>query len=198
LEQTLSTLYFFLIFAVLFGAALWYRHRPSVHKRLMLLAVLSGLTATPVAHVIGHWSVLHAWTGLIFLASSLIFLSFSAIYDRLSEGRIHPVFAVGCPCVIRIERCFQHRDRDQFCVARVYDVADSVAGPINWVFRCQSSVDSLADLIIVQASGQPSVVIPPESHLVLRQVLAATEMPSPELLPEKVLTVSSRPDLNYT
>jgi hypothetical protein len=87
----LSTLYFFLIFAVLFGAALWYRHRPSVHKRLMLLAVLGGLTGTPVAHVIGHWSVLHAWTGLIFVASSLIFLSFSAIHDRLSQGRIHPV-----------------------------------------------------------------------------------------------------------
>jgi hypothetical protein len=87
----LSTLYFFLIFAVLFGAALWYRHRPSVHKRLMLLAVLGGLTGTPVAHAIGHWSVLHAWTGLIFLASSLIFLSLSAIHDRLSQGRIHPV-----------------------------------------------------------------------------------------------------------
>ena len=84
-------LFFFLTFAILFGAALWFRHRPSVHKRLMLLAVVGGLTPTPVAHVIGHWTVLQPWTGIIFQASLLIFLSLGAIHDRLSEGRIHPV-----------------------------------------------------------------------------------------------------------
>ena len=84
-------LFFFLTFAILVGVALTYRHRPTVHKRLMLLAVLGGLTPTPVAHVIGHWSVLQPWTGMIFPVSLLIFLSFSAIYDRVSEGRIHPV-----------------------------------------------------------------------------------------------------------
>ena len=86
-----ALLSFFLTFAMLVGAALWYRRRPNVHKRLMLLAVLGGLTPTPVAHVIGHWQVFQPWAVMIFPLSLLIFLSFSAIHDRVSEGRIHPV-----------------------------------------------------------------------------------------------------------
>ena len=85
----MALLFFFLTFAILVGAALWFRHRPSVHKRLMLLAMLGALTPTPVAHVIGHWPILHPWTAVIFPLSLLIFLSLSAIYDRVSEGRIH-------------------------------------------------------------------------------------------------------------
>ena len=91
LAAVVGLLVFFLIFGMLVGAALWYRHRPGVHKRLTLLAVLGGLTPTPVAHVIGHWSVLQRWTALIFPLGLFVFLSFSAIYDRASEGRIHPV-----------------------------------------------------------------------------------------------------------
>lgn len=84
-------LFFLLTFAILFGAAVWFRHRPNVHKRLMLLGVLGGLTPTPVAHVIGHWPVLQPWTDVIVPVSLLILLSFSAIHDRVSERRIHPV-----------------------------------------------------------------------------------------------------------
>jgi hypothetical protein len=88
-------LFFFVTFGVLTGGALWFRHRPGVHKRLMLLAVLGGLTPTPVAHVIGRWPVLQPWAPIIFPLSLLIFLSFSGIYDRVSEGRIHPVSVWG-------------------------------------------------------------------------------------------------------
>jgi hypothetical protein len=84
-------LFFFATFAVLGGAALWFRHRSAVHRRLMLLAVLGGLTPTPVAHVIGRWRVLQPWALMVFPLSLLIFLSLSAIYDRFSEGRVHPV-----------------------------------------------------------------------------------------------------------
>ena len=57
----------------------------------MLLAMLGGLTNTPVAHLIGHWPALLPWAGLIFPVSLLITLSLSAVYDRVSQGRIHPV-----------------------------------------------------------------------------------------------------------
>jgi len=80
-----------LTFAMLAGAGLCYRHRPEVHKRLMLLAMLGGLTNTPVAHAIGHWPGLQPWAGIIFPLSLLMFLSLSAIYDRVSQARIHPV-----------------------------------------------------------------------------------------------------------
>jgi hypothetical protein len=57
----------------------------------MLLAVLGGLTPTPVAQVIGHWPVLQPWTDAIVPVSLLILLSFSTIHDRVWTGRIHPV-----------------------------------------------------------------------------------------------------------
>jgi hypothetical protein len=89
--DTMGLLFLFLNFAIVVGAGLCYRHRPSVHKRLMLLALLGGLTATPLAHLVGHWTILQPWAGVIFPVSAIVFLSTSAIYDRVSEGRIHPV-----------------------------------------------------------------------------------------------------------
>ena len=84
-------LFFFATFAALVCAALLFRHRPDVHKRLMLLAMLGGLSPTPVAHVIGHWPLLQPYAGMIFPTSLFVFLSLSAIHDRVSYGRVHPV-----------------------------------------------------------------------------------------------------------
>jgi uncharacterized membrane protein YozB (DUF420 family) len=91
LAATVGVLFFFLEFAILVGAGVCYRHRPSVHKRLMLLAVLGGLTPTPVAHLIGHWLSFQPWSVAVFPISFIAFTSLSAVYDRISEGRIHPV-----------------------------------------------------------------------------------------------------------
>lgn len=88
---TLSILSFFLSFAVLVGLGFWYRNRPAVHKRLMLLALIGALTPTPLAHLVGHWPSLQARAGLVVLVALVVTLSASAIYDRISEGRIHPV-----------------------------------------------------------------------------------------------------------
>ena len=87
---TLSILFVFSSFAVLVALGLCYRNRPAVHKRLMLLAMIGALTPTPLAHLIGHWPALQARGGLIGLAILLV-LSASAIHDRITEGRIHPV-----------------------------------------------------------------------------------------------------------
>lgn len=88
---TLSIVFFFSSFAVLVGVALGYRHRPAVHKRLMLLAMIGALTPTPLAHLIGHWPALQARAGMVVLLSTLVVLSASAVYDRISERRFHPV-----------------------------------------------------------------------------------------------------------
>jgi uncharacterized membrane protein YozB (DUF420 family) len=68
--DSVAILFNLLTFAVLAGVGLCYRHRPRVHKRLMLLAMLGGLTPTPVGHLIGHWSALQQWAGLIFPVSA--------------------------------------------------------------------------------------------------------------------------------
>jgi len=78
-------------FAILAGAGFHYRHRPSVHKRLMALALLGGLGGTPLAHLVTHWPALQPWVGVIFPIGFLIIVSGSAISDRVSEGRIHPL-----------------------------------------------------------------------------------------------------------
>ena len=87
----MGQIYFFMLFGILAGAALYFRKRPAIHKRLMLLAVLGGVMPTPVAHLIGHWSVLQPWTVPIFLLSLLFSLLLIVIGDLISERRIHPV-----------------------------------------------------------------------------------------------------------
>lgn len=80
-----------LLLAILIGAAVWYRHRPAVHKRLMMLAILGLSTGAPIAHLIGHWPLLQRHAGIIGPGSAVILLSVLAIHDRMSQGRIHPV-----------------------------------------------------------------------------------------------------------
>jgi hypothetical protein len=81
-------------FGVLVGMGLWYRHRPEIHKRLMLFAVVP-MATEPILHLVGylsaHWPILRGAWPIISLPVLLLFLSTSAIYDRVSRGHIHPV-----------------------------------------------------------------------------------------------------------
>ena len=78
-------------FGIVVGAAIWYRRRPDIHKRLMLLAMVGVLTGPPFAHLMGHWPVLTAVASVVQLPITILLLSVSAIHDRVTEGRIHPV-----------------------------------------------------------------------------------------------------------
>jgi hypothetical protein len=88
---SVGVLFGLVTFAILAGVGLYYRHRPSVYKRLMGLALLGGLSPTPLAHLLTHWPAFQPRLAVIFPVSFLIFVSASAIYDRVSQGRIHPV-----------------------------------------------------------------------------------------------------------
>ena len=87
---TLSLLFVFLLFGLLVAGAAWYRRRPEVHKRLMLLALVP-LTNAPLAHLVGHWEALRPWAGVIFPGFNAVLLALLPIHDRLTRGRIHPV-----------------------------------------------------------------------------------------------------------
>jgi hypothetical protein len=87
----LSVLFVILVFGLLVAGAVWYRRRPEVHKRLMLLAILGPLMGAPVAHLIGHWDALRPWAGPLFPISNAVLLAVLPIHDRLTRGRIHPV-----------------------------------------------------------------------------------------------------------
>jgi hypothetical protein len=83
----------FLDFGVLVAAGLWYRHRPDIHKRLMLLAMVP-LASEPFLHLGGHLIVY--WpnfqgAGTFIPRMTPLLLSVSAIHDWVTQRRIHPV-----------------------------------------------------------------------------------------------------------
>jgi hypothetical protein len=83
----------FLEFGVLILAALWYRRRPDVHKRLVLLATVGPLAVAPIAHFVRHWLPPDP-AGPVRLAiaiMTILLLSASAIHDRVVRARIHHV-----------------------------------------------------------------------------------------------------------
>jgi hypothetical protein len=79
-----------LTFSLLVIAALMWRGRSDVHKRLMLLAAVGSMMAAPLVHLIGYFPALRTVPPVILLPLAVLYLS-SAIHDRLTVGRMHPV-----------------------------------------------------------------------------------------------------------
>jgi len=77
-------------FAVFVALALWYRKRPMTHKRLMLFATCGALMNAPLAHFIASAPPLAAFPAII-LVPMVLLLGASAVYDKLTLGKIHPV-----------------------------------------------------------------------------------------------------------
>jgi hypothetical protein len=82
-----------LTFTVLAAAGLLLRHRPEVHKRLMVFALvplgiesLLHLSGNLVGRVPASQSVLQGF----FLTASFLLVAVLPIYDKVSRGRIHP------------------------------------------------------------------------------------------------------------
>jgi hypothetical protein len=78
------------LFAGFFGAAIYYRGQPELHKRLMILAMMGGILAAPLARIPFPY-------GLII---SLALLFAGPVYDRLSRGQIHRAYLWGVPLVL--------------------------------------------------------------------------------------------------
>lgn len=79
-----------LSFSVLIAAALWFRSRTEVHKRLMLLAVVGPMMGAPLAHFFALAHFLPARTPF-FVGAMAVLLFSGAAYDRLSRGRFDAV-----------------------------------------------------------------------------------------------------------
>jgi len=78
------------IFSLLVMAALAYRRRPEIHKRLMLFANIE-LMPAPLAHFIGHSPVLAPLPGVIVMIPISIFVFTAVGGDLLVARRIHPL-----------------------------------------------------------------------------------------------------------
>jgi len=82
-----------LAFGVLVAAALLYRHRPDAHKRLILLSMVGPLSVAPTAHLARHWIPAEevGVTRVVIAVTTIALLFASAVYDRVSGRRVHPV-----------------------------------------------------------------------------------------------------------
>jgi hypothetical protein len=74
------------LFAGFLAAALWWRGRPDVHKRLMLLATISLLPAATIRIPLPGDA-----RPLLALVLALAFVIAQPLHDRLTRGKIHPV-----------------------------------------------------------------------------------------------------------
>jgi len=74
-----------LVFSTLVGAGLWLRRSPVAHKRLMLLSIVSVLTAA-----IARWPYVLPLGPLVFFGLTDLFVVALAWHDRRSLGRVHP------------------------------------------------------------------------------------------------------------
>ncbi len=81
-----------LLFAVMVAIAYWYRRRPEVHRRLLLLATVGPLMTAPLAHLFAQLP--DSWNPQppIYRILIILALFFScAIYDRVTLGRFNRV-----------------------------------------------------------------------------------------------------------
>lgn len=95
ISTILGTLTAALMFLCLFAAAFYYRKKPDVHKRLMLLATIAILWPAwfRFRHYFPSVPNPEIWFALV-LADSLIVISW--IWDKWANGKIHPtLFFVG-------------------------------------------------------------------------------------------------------
>ena len=80
-----------IVFPLFFGAAVYYRHRPELHKRLMLVATTTLLVAAALRmSFLGE--PLPRPTRLLIWFSPILF---GIAYDLIAKRTIHPVYVIG-------------------------------------------------------------------------------------------------------
>lgn len=89
-----------LIFAILIGTALYFRRRPDIHKRLMLLAAVNLLVPA-----IARFPFKFIATGgpLAFFGLTDLFLFACIAFDTFKHRRLHPVFLWGTLFVLLMQ-----------------------------------------------------------------------------------------------
>ncbi len=87
------------VFGALVCAALVWRRRPDVHKRLMLCATVA-LLPPAVGRIAEYVLPGSDWDLVIAAATTSAFVLVCALVDTLRLGRLHPAMACGTACVL--------------------------------------------------------------------------------------------------
>src|SRR5882724_7092307 len=97
LQFLVVPLFDMLVFAILVGTALYFRRRFDLHKRLMLLASISILTAA-IARI--PLSFIASGGPLIFFGLTDLFMLTCIAFDTFKHRRLHPAFLCGAVLII--------------------------------------------------------------------------------------------------
>ena len=90
-----------LVFAILVGTALWFRHRRlDIHKRLMLLAALN-LLAPAIARIPLHF--IQTGGPLAFFGLTDLCILACVVFDTVRNRRLHPVFLWGTVFIVALQ-----------------------------------------------------------------------------------------------
>lgn len=79
-------------FALLFGAALAYRERPAIHKRLMIVATVVLLSAATVRLGMNVFGLSRGAGTAMGTGITVGLVGLAVGYDRWTRGRVHPVY----------------------------------------------------------------------------------------------------------
>ena len=79
-----------LMFGGLVACGLYYRRKPEMHKRLMLLATIGILDAA-----IARWPLVAGTGPLVFFGLTDLFIVAAWLYDFRTRGKVHPAFLCG-------------------------------------------------------------------------------------------------------
>jgi hypothetical protein len=85
------------VFAVLVAIGLYFRNRPQIHRRLMLLATLSFLAAAIARIPIGF---IETGGPLVFYGLLDLLILAIVVYDTVKNRRLHPAFSLGALFII--------------------------------------------------------------------------------------------------
>ena len=86
-----------LVFALLVGAALWFRRRSDVHKRLMLLGCIGVLTAA-IARI--PLTLMREGGIIAAFSTTLVLVLACAAWDTIAHRRLHPAFGWGAGLIV--------------------------------------------------------------------------------------------------
>jgi hypothetical protein len=93
-------------FVVFYTAAIVHRGSPDTHKRLIIMASASALTAAIFRIIVGfggfYWLTTPAWVMPAAFLLPAVFIIVGMVRDRVTDGSIHRTYLVGLPFLLVI------------------------------------------------------------------------------------------------
>jgi len=97
-------MYNMILFVGFYATAMAQRHRPDVHKRMIVLASASVLPAAIFRIIVGltgyYWLATPGWVMPAAFFLPAVFIVIGMAYDRAAKGSVHRAYLVGLPVLL--------------------------------------------------------------------------------------------------